>query len=323
MIRHSHHNPKLTPLLLLLLLACPLVSHAADSTPLTQASDSAASCAAARTARSDASQLLQLHNVDKLSQIRLEIVLNSTVTQLVQKNLRVLDPDGRLQGEALRALSHTLNSDIRPSVARAVHSVDHKQLLTTLTEQLAQLSCEDRARLLQYYHSPAGRSYLAFSAQLDAILIDAISQISQRPFIYSRSQQPDERLQAQRRTLLSMTTVARQLVAANAAGTHHPSGAAVGIVSELLAIQSSVALDRLSRQYASGLPGFIAFQHSPAAQREIDAVLQWSEQSSALFTPALEQASRELAAHQAKWRQLATQLLAQAPAEETKPNASQ
>jgi len=322
MIRYTPRKPHLTPLLFLLLLACPPLTRAADAPPPAQTGASVANCAAARGARSDASQLLQLHDVDKLSRIRLEIVLNSTVTQLVQQNLRALDPDGRLQGDALRELSRTLNSDIRPSVARAVHAVDRKQLLTALTTQLSQLSCDDRTRLLQYYHSAAGRRYLVFSAQLDAILLDAISQISQRPFIYSRSQQPDEKLQAQRRALLSMTTVARQLVAANAAGTHHPAGAAIGIVSELLAIQSSVALDRLARQNAADLPGFIAFQQSPAAQHEIDAVLQWSVQSSALFTPALQQASHELAAHQAKWRQLAAQLLAQLPVE-TKSDASQ
>jgi hypothetical protein len=259
-----------------------------------------------------ARQITRMQDMTRLSSTRFNSALTSSVGLLVRQNLQLIDPDNQLQGQALSTVSKTMTRDIRATVTRAFQSINLNQLSSSLSTSYArQLSGQDLDSLLAYYHSEQGQRYLAFSTELNATLGDGLNQLGTQPFSYTRAQQPDSTLLANRRALISMSSIGLQLRAANAAGLVKPSGAAFGLITEFMSMGSGDVLDRINQHFAKDLPAFNAFQHSPAAMHQALAEWQWTEQSATLFAPALEQATRDLAAYQKKWRAQADQLLTQ------------
>jgi hypothetical protein len=225
---------------------------------------------------------------------------------LLRQNLHSIDPDNRLPDASLHALSAMMTSDITTAVSHAFRNIDQTRLLSALADSYArQLTSTEMEQLIAYYGSVSGQRYLAFRGELNATLGAGMNQLGTHAFVFARAQQPDSALLAQRRALISMSSLARQLQAAGAAGLVKPSGAAFGLITEFLAMQSGAQLDQINLRYAKDLERFSKFQLSAAAMNQARSEWLWGQESSALFTPALKQAEQDLALDQQKWRNLA------------------
>jgi len=199
-------------------------------------------------------------------------------------------------------LAKKIEADIRPVVTRALAQVNQQDMAAALIDSYSRtLSRAEADSLLGYYHSPTGRQYLAFSQQLDSALGSGMLSLSSQPFSFARA---DSELLARRRALIDMSSLARQMRAAQANGGQRPPAAA-GLVSDLLANQCGKALDPLDARYARQLKGFATFQQSAAARAEDRALWQWSTAMAARFSPIVAQANRTLEDKRPLWHKLA------------------
>jgi hypothetical protein len=277
-------------------LAQPAAAAAEAVAPL----PAQASAPVSASARNAARQLVQLRNADTMSQQRLDAARDIADNVIVQQELRALPQARQLSPEALRKLALRIEHDIRPVVAQAFAQVDRRALSTSLTDLYArELTSAQANTLLTYYRSAAGRQYMAFSRELDGLLGDGLRSFGTQAFSFSR---PTDSAAAQQRrdALIDMSSTARQLRAAQAAGGHHAS-AAEGLVKDLIAGKYGKQLDALAARHAGQLQGFAQFQHSDAARAEDRVFWLWGRELTARLAPTIEQARTALAAKRPAW----------------------
>jgi hypothetical protein len=255
----------------------------------------------------EALQLAKLHDIDRLSLRRLNEAREAAISLLVRQNLQVLDADDRLPPARLNVLAKRIEADIRPVVTRALAQVNQQDMAAALIDTYSRsLSRADADALLGYYRSPTGRQYLAFSQQLDAALGSGMLALGAQSFSFART---DSELLTRRRALIDMSSLARQMRAAQVNGGQRPPAAA-GLVGDLLANQCGKSLDAITARYARQLKGFAAFQQSAAARAEDRVLWQWSTAMTTRFSPIVTQANRELDDKRPLWHKLAHDMAA-------------
>lgn len=279
--------------------------------PAQAATDASAPAAVSTRARAAATELARVHDAETLGRTQFDSAREAAISLLVRQNLRALDPDNRLGAPSQRTLARQLAGDIRPVVTRAFARIDRQTLSSALIERYArELTPAQSATLLAYYHSPAGRQYLAFSRALDATLSAGLLALGAQPFSFAHATEPADTM-ARRRALIDMSSAARQLRAQPDGQTR--AAAAAGLAGDLLARQCGRQLDSLAARFGpSALKGFADFQRSPAAQAEDRAIRLWSTDLAAIIAPAVQQAGEMLEARRPSWREQAGRLASDA-----------
>jgi hypothetical protein len=188
-------------------------------------------------------------------------------------------PDWNPRHPAWQAVHDRVRADLdteRPAIMSAidadrprVEELEHEQLLKIA----AALAAADVRTILAYYDSGEGLRYQAFMQRIDSVAAEGIASsvgAAAPPAGLASASKADSQKSQRYLEMIRMsdTFQAMNAMADMPEAKMDPSGsAALGIMAAAAVASHRPELEALRKEYSADLPGFAAFQKTPAAQR--------------------------------------------------------